>query len=111
MTSHSPFTYLKDYSAKSPLLKKNICKVFQGKVDEEKLKQKNSKVNSHVIDSLGQLLTDLNMAEQLEEAVEDSTGEETEENTVQSEMVEMAALGLPISFGRKEPMVTIIKSR
>lgn len=104
-SASSPTAYLKTHSAKSPLLKKNINKVFQGKVDEDNLRQSFSIVNAQVADSLGQLLEDLNMTEQVAEKDNQSQnisdGEETEDNTLQTEMDEMCAMGLPMAFGRQ----------
>lgn len=104
-TASSPTAYLKKHSTKSPLLKKNINKVFQGKVDEDNLKQSSSVVNSQVADSLGQLLDDLNMVEENEYVKEYTTDdEETEDPTLQTE-IEMTKLGLPVSFGKQKTKI------
>lgn len=101
-SASSPTANLKSHSAKSPLLKKNINKVFQGKVDEDKLKHSKSVVNA---DSLGQLLEDLNMADGSividNQVGHPSDDEETEDYTLQTEVDEMSAMGLPVSFGRR----------
>lgn len=100
-SASSPTTFLRSHSAKSPLLKKNINKVFQGKVDEDHLKHSSSVVNSQIADSLGQLLEDLNMADDGNPIRKASDDEETEDYTVQTEIEEMSAMGLPITFGKQ----------
>lgn len=98
-TASSPTAYL-FHSSKSPLLKKNINKVFQGKVDEQNLRQTSSVFNTQIADSLGQLLEDLNMTEECaDNQSQHSTDEETEDNTLQTEMED---LGLPVSFGKQK---------
>lgn len=99
-SASSPTAYLKSHSEKSPLLKKNINKVFQGKVDEDNLKQSSSVVNAQVADSLGQLLEDLNMANDEQKHTHPTSDEETEDYTLQTEM-EMSSMGLPIAFGKQ----------
>lgn len=102
-SASSPTACLKSHSAKSPLLKKNINKVFQGKVDEDNLKHSSSIVNSQIVDSLEQLLDDLNMADNGEKVNRErhTSEEETEDYTLQTEMDEMSAMGLPVAFGKQ----------
>lgn len=72
--------------------------MFQGKVDEDNLKQSSAVVNAQVADSLGQLLEDLNMTDDKKDH-KHTTDEETEDCTLQTEMEE---LGLPVAFGKQK---------
>lgn len=76
--------------------------MFQGKVDQDNLKQSSSVVNSQVADSLGQLLEDLNMENEYESVKEQTPNEETDDPTVLAEYEEMDSLGLPINFGSSQ---------
>lgn len=70
-------------------------------MNEDNLKHSSSIVNAQIADSLGQLLENLNMADGIEGSQNNQTSdEETEDYTLQTEMEEMSAMGLPMAFGR-----------
>ncbi|XP_969535.2 trimethylguanosine synthase isoform X2 [Tribolium castaneum] len=88
--------YLSSPSHVSKQTKKNIHKVFQGKVEKNDVKCP-IEVNSNVATSLGTLLSNLKVSSE-----ENSKMEETkflESDSLDEEAVEMAAMGLPTQFG------------
>ncbi|XP_044270775.1 trimethylguanosine synthase isoform X2 [Tribolium madens] len=88
--------YLSSPSHVSKQTKKNIHKVFQGKVEKNDVKCP-IEVNSNVAQSLGTLLSNLKVSSE-----ENSKMEETkcsENDSLDDEATKMAAMGLPTHFG------------
>jgi trimethylguanosine synthase len=89
--------YLNSPSHVSKQNKKNIHKVFQGKVEKDDVKCP-IQVNSSVAKSLGHLLSNLKLSSEENSRMEEPR--EVESDSAE-ETTKMVSMGLPISFGKR----------